>query len=275
MTDSADVAAELGKPEWTRLLAAARRKIERSGGDLDGAISLSKASDEERRLIIGITGRYRHNDVTTVRVQLRRLDEAVYDRYGVGLGAALAMVDGPVRDRPAERADEESAKNAAIADARRRCVVHRDEPWFGEWIDALRSGGTITRLVRRGEGDLLGWAAEVLRRLPATAMPLPVLAEQATGNTKALSGTPLAGIVLRALALRDGVPAPTSRAQRARWEAAGVIVDDMASQVLVLGLRCRESEVVASWLNAAADFGIPLRLTLQQLSLDPLSPGRG
>jgi len=113
----------------------------------------------------------------------------------------------------------------------------------------------------------------VLGRLPADGMPLAVLAEQVTGDTKALSGTTLATLVLRALALRAGMPAPGSAAdRRALWESAGVIVDDLASQVLVLNLTAGEGHVVAGWLRDAADFGIPFRLTLHQLSADPLTP---
>lgn len=97
--------------------------------------------------------------------------------------------------------------------------------------------------------------------------------EWATGNTKALSGTPLARLVLRALALRDGVPPPADRTEdRVRWEAAGVIVDDLASQVLVLNLRARENHLVASWLNDAAKTGLPFRLTLHQLTRHPVTP---
>lgn len=136
----------------------------------------------------------------------------------------------------------------------------------------LLADGTVTRLVRRGEADQLGWAAEVLNRLPATDLPLPVLAEWATGNTKALSGTTLATLVLRALALREELPAPANAEQRrALWESAGVVMDDLASQVLVLNLPTEDTHVVADWLRDAAGFGIPFRLTLHQLSTDPLT----
>jgi uncharacterized protein (TIGR02679 family) len=100
---------------------------------------------------------------------------------------------------------------------------------------------------------------------------LPVLAEWATGNTKALAGTTLATLVLRALALRAEVPVPANAEQRrALWESAGVVVDDLASQVLVLNLPTSDTHVVADWLRDAAGFGIPFRLTLHQLSTDPL-----
>lgn len=87
---------------------------------------------------------------------------------------------------------------------------------------------------------MLGWAARVLDRLPAADLPLPALANRADAQ--------------------------------AQWEAARVIVDDLASQVLVLNVRAGEDHVVADWLRDAAGFGIPFRLTLHQLSLDPVTP---
>jgi uncharacterized protein (TIGR02679 family) len=263
----------LNDPSWQRLLDAARRKLERTGGELSGSVGLSKPTDAERRVIIGITGRHRSAEVASLKVELAEVDQAIWNAHHVSLLTALARRDGPVRDRAAERADEALARAAALSEAERRCRNHRAEPWFAQWQEQLATDGTVTRLVRRGELQLVALAAEVLNRLPGNNIPLPMLAEWATGNTKALAGTPLATLVLRALALRDGVPAPGSRAdQRARWEAAGVIMDDLASQVLVLNLKARENTVVADWLGDAASFGIPYRLTLHQLSIDPLTP---
>lgn len=260
-------------PAWDRLLAAARRKLEQTSGQLTGSIGLSKPSEAERRIVIGATGQYRAATVKTLRLDLVELDEALLDTYGKGLLATLAERAGPVRDRKAERADEAQARTDALDEARRLCHRHRDEPWFSAWLEKLATDGTVTRLVRRGEADTMGWAAQVLNRLPADNLPLPILAEWATGNTKALSGTSLSTVVLRALATRDDTPPPVNRAeQRARWEAAGVVMDDLSSQVLVLNLQVKEDHVVAEWLRDAAGFGLPFRLTLHQLTVDPLTP---
>lgn len=303
---SIDALAELRTPAWARLLKAARRHVERAG-ELTGTVALRDPSDAERHLISGMTGAYRSTSVRTVRVSVADLDDDLRDRCGMGIFAVLAALAGPVRNRPGERRDEEAAKREALADARGRAgdpastaagwaagtrvswaagtgasgraSTTAGAPasrlaghgWFERWLATVETDGTVTRLVRGGQADTLSWAVEVLRRLPAQAMPLPVLAELATGDTKALAQTPLATLVLRALALRDDVPAPRSRADARRlWEAAGVIVDDLASQVLVLNLATDDDHVVADWLRDAADFGIPFRLTLHQLMIDPL-----
>lgn len=158
-------------------------------------------------MVIGITGRHRGADVATLRVELSEVDEAVRDTCGIGLDAVLARQGGPVRNRPAERASEEAARSDALADARNRGPSQA--AWFEQWLAGLLADGTVTRLVGCGEADQLGWAAVVLNRLPVADLPQPVLAEWATGKTKALSGTTLATFVLRVCAgaaCRDAGP---------------------------------------------------------------------
>ena len=112
-------------------------------------------------------------------------------------------------------------------------------------------------------------------RAPGNPVPLPVLAEQVTGDTKALlAGGSLASLVLRALAIRSGLESvPRDRAgQRALWEMHDAIPDDLASQVLVLNVTCDSLGLVSGWLNDASRFGVPFRLTLQQLVTGDIQP---
>ncbi|MBW8799563.1 MAG: TIGR02679 family protein [Streptomyces sp.] len=269
---------------WTRLLVAARRRLERTGGALDGDIGLTGPSEAERRTVIGVTGRYRPETVKRLSVPLRDLDGYLYDRYGTGLLQTLGRLHGPLRDRPAERAGEQSRREQALTSAHSSRLA--GQGWFAAWLDRIAADGTLTRLVRRGDAPLLDAAVRVLERLTGDgeripghavgALPLPVLAEWTTGDTKALvPGTPLEQLVLRALAWRTGDDAavPRDRAgRRALWESAGAIADDLASQVLVLNIGAEGDTVVCDWLRDAADFGIPFRLTLHQLATDPIVP---
>ncbi|MGW5274163.1 TIGR02679 family protein [Streptomyces sp. NPDC004044] len=277
---------ELRGEGWTRLLAAARRRLERTGGVLDGDIGLARPGDAERRTVIGITGRYRPETAQRLAVPLSDLDGYLHDRYGTGLLTTLGRLHGPLRDRPAERADEDARRQQALASADSSRLAGQD--WFAAWLERIAADGTLTRLVRRGDASLLDAAVRVLERLsgdrdqfpahPGTrdGLPLPVLAEWATGDTKALvPGAPLEQLVLRALAERtgDGCVVPRERAgRRALWESAGAIADDLASQVLVLNIGAEGDTVVCDWLRDAADFGIPFRLTLHQLATDPVVP---
>lgn len=273
---------ELRGEGWTRLLAAARRRLERTGGALDGDIGLTGPSEAERRTVIGITGRYRSETVKRLAVPLHDLDGYLYDRYGTGLLTTLGRLYGPLRDRPAERADEEARREQALTSAHSGRLA--GQGWFAAWLDRIAADGTLTRLVRRGDAPLLDAAVRVLERLtgdrlpayPSGVLPLPVLAEWATGDTKALvPGAPLEQLVLRALAQRagDGTAVPRDRAgRRALWESGGAVADDLASQVLVLNIGAEGDTVVCDWLRDAADFGIPFRLTLHQLATDPVVP---
>ncbi|MCX4792164.1 TIGR02679 domain-containing protein [Streptomyces sp. NBC_01221] len=289
---------ELRDEGWARLLAAARRRLERTGGAIDGDIGLAGASEAERRTVIGITGRYRPETAKRLAVPLSDLDGYLHDRYGTGLLATLGLLYGPLRDRPAERADEEARREQALKSAHSSRLA--GQGWFAAWLEQIAADGTLTRLVRRGDAPLLDAAVRVLERLPGDGdrlpgspdrlpgdqswlpphpigvLPLPVLAEWATGDTKALvSGTPLEQLVLRALAQRTGGGSVVPRdrtGRRALWESAGAIADDLASQVLVLNIGAEGDTVVCDWLRDAADFGIPFRLTLYQLATDPVVP---
>ena len=255
---------------WDRLLAAARRRLERTGGDLRAKIGLTDPTDAERHVVIGLTGRHRPPGTVRLTLALNELDAGLRRARGEGLLALLTRVGGPVRDRPAERAAEAAARDTALAAV--RSARHGAEPWYLAWRAELAADGTITRLIRREEEQLLGRAVAVLDRLPADGLPLPVLAETIAGDPKALSGGTLAQLVLRAVALREQVPAPDSAEQRRLlWDAVGVVVDDLASQVLVLNLPA-EGAGLGHWLSDAAARAVPLRVTLQQLTAMPVRP---
>jgi uncharacterized protein (TIGR02679 family) len=248
---------------WRRLLAAARRSLERSGGSLDGSVSLSTPSDAERLVVIGITGVHRPPGVGRLTVRLADLDEHLRAAYGEGLLGVL----GPVRDRPGERKREAVGRDAALsiaADSR-----HAGAVWYAEWLDGLRRDGTLTRIVRVGLP--LADVVAVLDALPAVDEPMPAFAERVLGDTKALADGFARGLVLRALAAWHQIGAPPAGAEqeRALWELAGVVPDDLASQVLVLGVPATGG-LLGDWLTAAASAGVPFRVTLHQLRLAPL-----
>lgn len=276
----------LGSPELAWLIDRIRSRLER-GIPLDGTVTLVGATPQQRRAAARLLGRW-IGQGTSLSVPLPAL-EAALRKAGVStdLRAAVEMVSGPVRDLRAERAADLQARAAAVA-AARNCL-HAPAAWYSAWLDEVSRDGTVTRLVKSGKGHLLGQAAAVLDRLPGLSDPpgsagpaqpagdvdgmlLPALAESATGDARALSATPLAHLVLRALAHRDGVPPPVTRSdERARWAAAGVVADDLASQVLVLNVRAG-GEPLGRWLTEAAEAGEPFRVTLHQLAAMPVVP---
>lgn len=266
---------ELCSPGWQRLLAAARRRLERNGGDLSGSVGVTAPTDAERRVVIGLTGAYRAEDVRRLTVPLTVLDDGLRRAQGIGLVDVLQRIGGPLRDRPGERAAE--AAGRADLDSVLAAGAHAGESWYEAWASAIAADGTVTRLLRRGDARVVEQAVRVLDLLPPDAtgvmLPLPVLAEQATGDTKALvPGGPVTSLVVRALAVRAAQDPPRDTASaRELWERFGVVADDLASQVLVLNLGVVRDGPVATWLAEAASAGIPFRLTLHQLSLTPLT----
>lgn len=256
----ADLRATTG---WGRLLEAARRSLERTGGSLDGSVSITAPTDDERLVIIGVTGVHRPTGVARLTVRLADLDAHLRDVHGVGLAAVL----GPLRDRPAERrhaADERAALLTLAA-----ASVHAASPWFQEWLQGMLRDGTLTRIARSGI-DLRA-VITVLDALPAGEEPMPAFAERLLGDTKALADGPLRGLSLRALAAWHQLPVPTgAEAERTLWDLVGVVSDDLASQVLVLNVPA-DGGLLGSWLTDAAAARVPVRVTLHQLRLAPLT----
>ncbi|MFC7582810.1 TIGR02679 family protein [Nonomuraea antimicrobica] len=267
MTDPARLRRTLGAPGLGRLIARLAARVEQDR-ELYAPVVLAQPTDEERRAVERLLGRRARQGTGRLGVSPQAVESALR-LAGIcdDLREALDTLVGPISVRSHERAREAEARAALLA-LLAECR-HAAEPWFAEWLADLSSDGTLTRAVRQG-GEPVSRARAVLDVLPADARPISVLAEQVTGDTKALSGTPLARLVLRALAARASEPAPASAAQRrALWESAGVIVDDLASQVLVLGLRATGSPL-GEWLTAAAGHATPFRVTLHQLVTMPV-----
>jgi uncharacterized protein (TIGR02679 family) len=273
VTDPQQLQRLLGGPELGWLVDRIRIRLER-GEPVDGTVTLVGATAEQRRAAARLLGRAAGHG-TSLSVPLPEVDAALR-RAGIsaGLRAAVETLSGPVRDRAAERATAGRRFQDVIDAARHSRLA--TQPWHVSWLGEISRDGTLTRLVRQGQGELLAQATAVLERLPArpgeSAVLLPALAEAVTGDTSALAATPLAGLVLRALALREGVPVPADpEAERALWTAAGVVGDDLASQVLVLNVRAGGTPL-GGWLTEAAEAGEPFRVTLHQLTAMPVLP---
>lgn len=264
--------------EYRRLLAAARRSLERTGGELAGTVSVSHPSDAERKAIIGITGQYRDARTARVSVRLADLDSAVSEATGRSLPELLAELSGPLRNRPAERSALAVARDAAVS-AARASPLHDSCEWYRDWLAELSADGSLTKLVNQGEQARLALAVRVLEcldRLAGAPVLLPALAAEVTGDTKALGhGTVLSTLVLRALAVRAGLARPeTAEQRRDLWESADVVVDDLASRVLVLNLPA-QGRGLGEWLTGAARMGVPFYVTLQQLMVLSLAVRSG
>ncbi len=273
MTDRLDTrVARYAGPEYRRLLDRARSHLERTGGDLTGTVTVRNPDDAERKAIIGITGHYRPEGVAQIAVRLSDLEAAVREAIGRGLAELLEELGPPLRDRPGERERLVAGRDATIRSAQKSSLNALD--WHQAWLGEIARDGTLTRLVNADDAERIGQAVRVLEALARRDGPVQLaeLAAEVTGDTKALNhGTVLGTLVLRALAVRAGLGKPGSAEDRRElWDSWGVIVDDLASRVLVLNLPAR-GHGLGEWLTGAACLGTPFYVTLQQLVTLPVT----
>lgn len=269
VTDVVRLRRTLGAPELDRLLSRLVKRIE-LGQDLHTPIVLATPSDAERKAVAALLGRRDRHGTGSLSVRPELIQSALREA-GIcdDLRAAVHELVGRIAVQSEGRAHEDAARAGIVATL--SAGRHAGEPWFTDWLNSLSADGTLTKLVRQGGTEMVRHARAVLDLLPSDPTPLTVVAERATGDTKALSGTPLARLVLRALACRAGETTPVKAAgRRALWESAGVIVDDLASQVLVLGVSAKGSPL-ADWLSSAARHSTPFRVTLHQLVTMPVT----
>lgn len=240
--------------------------VEQRGLELgDSTVGLSSPSDAERVAIAGLLGKpLSTGDV--LRVRVAELDSRL--RAGplkLGVIDVLSLLGRRVRDRISEEEKVRRAIEEVLERARRSRLV--SEAWFERWLHGLEADGTVRKYVADNTTDTIGSAVAVFEHLPADGVPLPVLAARITGTTKGLDHGVFSTLVLRGLAFRAGVARPKNAAERrAVWESFGVVVDDLSSHVLVLNLPVVGRSRLDEWLRGAAADGMPVRLTLHQLT---------
>jgi uncharacterized protein (TIGR02679 family) len=263
----------LGSADLSWLVERIRGRLER-GEPIDGTVTLVGATQAQRRAAARLLGRNAGRG-STLSVSLPAVALELYRAAAApNLQAAVEALGGPVRDLAAERAADLRRWGDALSSVRASRLAELS--WFQEWLESIRRDGTVTKLIRQGHGYLLGQAAEVLERLPdgneRSCAVLSTLSAAVTGDERALTDGPLGPLVLRALSAREGLQPPTSQAAReVLWSAAGVVTDDLGSQVLVLNVRAG-GELLGRWLTEAADAGEPFRVTLRQLIATPVLP---
>ncbi|MBX6767380.1 MAG: TIGR02679 family protein [Actinomadura rubrobrunea] len=258
----------LGSPETAWLRARVRRRLER-GRPLTGSITLAHATAEQRRAVELLLGR-RVGTGASISVRLAEVDRVLRDSGACphGLAAAVELLDGPVRDRARERAENAAAWQAAFAPLD---AVVRGRAELDDWRAWLDSIGLVRRLTAGPEeaAEILSRLAAVVERLPSSGVPLGRLAAETCGDAHALDeGSALATLALSAARALAGLPytgEATAEARRAAWAAVGVHLDELSSVVLSLGLPGNDHTPLGRLLGTARTAGEPLVLTLRQL----------
>jgi uncharacterized protein (TIGR02679 family) len=198
-------------------------------------------------------------------VSLAALDQVLIESVGVPARDVVAALIGPVGDRAGDRELATAERDELWSWLADHPVVHA-QPALAAWVSSVQRAGLTGRSVPRARGEL-AQALRVLAELPASGIPLPVLADQTLGDTHGLDDdTRCAGLVLRALAAIYDVPSPVNaQDRRALWERAGVADDEISAVVLAAGIRPEGDDVAARILRECADAGHAAALTLGNL----------
>jgi uncharacterized protein (TIGR02679 family) len=291
--DRSRLEALLGGDDLAWLRTRVRQRVER-GVDVGGVVRLADPSPAQRAAVDRLLGR-RPSVGAQLAASLDAVDRLLRDAQVCdGLVTAVEVLDGPVRNRRAERQAVDAAWLRLFDEARAAVqAATDDEPtWAVAWLDELAATGLLRRLTADPDHAraLLGQARAVLAALPARGVSTAGLAAAVVGDSHGLDdGRPLTTLVLKGVQHRSGVadtgPLPTGEERRALWASVGVLGDELSSTVLAAGLHRRPSPGVdrptiggrqrggASLTDTVVDLhgaaGEPIRLTLSQLVRHP------
>lgn len=248
--DRAALQRLLGGPAMAWFVERVRVRILAADGvPLSGVVRLDAPSSEQRMAAMSLVGSVGRS-TTTLRVDLTAV-ETILRRgpWPAGLADAVTTLSGPVIDRRAQREREASEwrqLSAGLASARLRF------PALDPWWPGYCSAGGLKRTARAeagrsgGQSDfavaerLTADLATIFESLPRSGVPLAVFAREVLGDAHALDESrPLGRLAANAVAVafveRGSMAADLPR--RDAWAAAGVVLSNVASTVLALGLR--------------------------------------
>jgi uncharacterized protein (TIGR02679 family) len=264
-----------GENQW--IMDRLRRRLSRDP-TVDGAIGLAQATPAQRAAAARLLGR-RLGTGTSLRISLADLDAVVRSSGCAGsLTEAVVALTGPLVDQAALAARTERAWADALTVAE-PLLAHRPE--LGAWLERLRATSLLRRLADGPSAaqTMMTDAVAVLGHLPCDGVAISVLAARAVGDGHALDADrPLSTLVLGAaeVLVAEILPPPPGgpgggRADRRRevWAALGVLVSDLMSPVLTLGLPGDEATVTGRALRVWRAAGQPVHLSLRQLVRDP------
>ncbi len=253
------------------------RRLDRRLGkraDLEGRLTISDVPMETVDAVNGLLGRPpSQSDRLTIR--LSDLDAAIRSATGVDLATALTVLLGrPPLDPPSRRREDQQ-----------RWEQSRRQ-WLSLWTDTppdvlqLLEVCPGTADLRRLAADEIDFAFELLDqlrrcllRLPLPSpVPLPIFAAETIGDSHGLDvGRPLHRLLCEAIDRLHGKTLGDENTRtRDVFARVGVLLDELASTVLVLNLRPCRGNLLADFLNESAILGEPARLTFRQLRLNPI-----
>ncbi|WP_375502538.1 TIGR02679 family protein [uncultured Jatrophihabitans sp.] len=278
----------LGGAETAWLVQRVRGRIVAARDEpLTGVVQLREPTGEQRAGVVRLVGPSRRAG-EGLRVDLAAVEEVLRrGPWPAGLADAVQTLTGPVVDSVAER-----QRDTAEWEAARRLLSGAAARFTGlaEWWDGWCAAGGLKRSARAEAGrtgrasgpavasELVGDVARVLVALPSSGEPLAMLARRTVGDAHALdSSRPLGRLAATVVgeAFAPGQPVPV----RDAWAAAGVVLSNVASTVLCLGVPGRSAVdeqlppgaagvATSTALEAMRTARMPVVLTLDQVRSD-------
>lgn len=282
--DRAALERLLGVPETAWIVERVRARISSAAGEaLSGVVQLDEPSAKQRAAVVSLIGRSKRAGAT-LRVDLAQVEEILRrGPWPAGLADAVVTLTGPVVDRSASRENEIAAwdrARAALDSAAARFPGLID--WWESWCAAgglkrsARSEAARSSMVPGPQvGEVLvHQLSAVLDALPAAAEPLAVFARRVVGDAHGLDDSRplgrLAGSVV-GVAFTSDEQSSTERSVRDVWASAGVVMSNVSSTVLSLGVAGSQGvsgvagAATARALEAMREARMPVLLTLDQV----------
>lgn len=276
MTDER-LARLLGTSDTAWLLERMRARLEQQG-TLTGTLVKQRATQGERVAAARLLGRVARAG-QSASVSLDALDAAL--RRGAwpdGLESAVIALTGPYV-HPDERRGEREAWHAVGATVRALAERH---PKAESWAESVVRTGALKRVAGTPTEaqHLAKQLAALADTLPADAQVIGVLAASLFGDAHALDARAPLGTLATGLAAalgrpvdagaEDGAVVKGAHARREAWASVGVVIDELSSWVLTLGLGGGAESPTARALAALGVGGQPAVLTYRQVATDDL-----
>ncbi len=247
---------------------------------MTGVVRLDSPNELQREAAVRLVGRPRRSG-TSLRIDLAAVDEVLRrGPWPPGLADAVVALTGPVVDQRALAEREAEAWRAVEQD-----LLDDGPSRLAEWWSGFCAGGGLKRAAgaeaRRTDrapgpdvgAQLVTQLRAVMDELPVQGEPLAVLARRVLGDAHALDDSRALGrLAVGAVAASFAGGSSRARSTREVWAAAGVVMSNVASTVLALGLSGAahsEGTSLAAATSACAEqmraARAPLVLTLDQV----------
>ncbi|PWK04932.1 TIGR02679 family protein [Tumebacillus permanentifrigoris] len=278
MLSADEVKKHFIQPGYRRLFEAVRRKMESMRGRVAGRVVLEQLTEEECSRLSGLLGiPCLSEDKLTVKLPIleRRMLES---RWRIGLAELVPLVTGTPLVSNHERREQKLQTWEQFCDRLAELCLRTESC---RWVEKLRAGEgagtrTLKSLLEDEEQRAFEWAALIVRavdELPCwedRKERLPVFGNRLCGDPHVFDGDQQLGRLLHQVLsdLFDPSSGGTAERKRELMAEAGLMADDLSSQVFLLGLKPISSERFRPIFDTFYEAGIPVILPLAAARAD-------